>query len=172
VGLRSGGCSLTALGSYGGGVVLEAPLNGGGGTVVTGPLGGGGGDGSHTTDPVSGESWLASLALILGASVPVGRSRGLIRILAICLYAGRGGGESRTGMTSTGSLSSSSSATAPSTTSSASVTPSSLSLVPGDDNIGCLGATRYGHGPIPWMAQGSSRRPLGEVARSEGSIGQ
>jgi hypothetical protein len=51
-------------------------LDCGGGTVVTSPLGGGGGGGGHTTDLVSRGSWPASLALILGARVPVGQPRG------------------------------------------------------------------------------------------------
>jgi hypothetical protein len=108
MGLRSGGGSLVAVGSCGGGVVLEVPLDSGGGAVVTCPIGGGGGSGGHTTDPVSRESWPASLALIIGARVPVGRPRGPIRILAVCLNTGRVGGELGTGMTSTGSSSSSS----------------------------------------------------------------
>jgi hypothetical protein len=62
-----------AVGSCGGSEVPEAPLDGGGGAVVTGPLGGGGGGGGgHTTDPVLGESGPTSLALILGARVPLG----------------------------------------------------------------------------------------------------
>jgi hypothetical protein len=108
MGLQSGGCSLAAIGSCGGDAVLEAPFDGDGGMVVTGPLGGGGGSGGHTADPISGESWPASLALIIGARVPVGRPRGPIRILAVCLNTGRVGGELGTAMTSTGSSSSSS----------------------------------------------------------------
>jgi hypothetical protein len=69
------------------------------------------------------------------------------RILATCLYAGHGSGESGTDMTSIGSSSSSSSATVTSTISSASVTPSSPSLIPGDDNTGCLSATGYSMSP-------------------------
>jgi hypothetical protein len=106
MGLRSGGGSLAAVGSCGGGAVLEVPLDGGGGMVATVPLGGsGGGGGSHTADPDSKESGLASLAPILGARVPVGQPRGLIRIHAICLYDSLGGVDSGTGMTSTGSSS-------------------------------------------------------------------
>jgi hypothetical protein len=181
MGLRSGGCSLAIVGSCGGVAVLEAPLDGGGGAVVTGPLEGGGGGGGHTSDPVSDENDLASLASILGARVPVGRPHGPIWIRIVFLYACHGDGKSGTGMTSTGSSSllvttttttSSSSAKATSTTPSASATPSSPSPIPGDENIGCLYATGYGHGPMPWMAQGISRRPHGELAGSEGSIGQ
>jgi hypothetical protein len=152
--------------------VLEVPLDGGGGMVVTCPLGGGGGSDDHTTNSVSGGSWAASLALILGARVLVGRPCGSIQIRSVCLYAGHVGGELSIGMTSTGPSSSSSSATATLTTSSTSVIPSSPSLIPSGDNTGCLCATGYGHGPIPWMAQGGSWRLLGEVAGSEGSIGQ
>jgi hypothetical protein len=150
MGLWSGGSSLTVAGSCGGSAVLDVPLDGGGGAVVTGPLGGGGGGGGHTTDMVSGEFRSASLALILSARVSVGRPRGPIRIRVVCLYACCGGVESGTGMTSIDS--SSSSATATSTTSSSSSIPSSPSLIPGDDNIGCLCATGYGHKPILWMA--------------------
>jgi hypothetical protein len=156
----------------GGGAMLEVPLDGGGGMVVTCLLGGGGGSGGHKTDPISRGSCAASLALILGARVPVGRPCGSIQIRSVCLYAGHVGGELSIGMTSTGPSSSSSSATATLTTSSTSVIPSSPSLIPSGDNTGCLCATGYGHGPIPWMAQGGSWRLLGEVAGSEGSIGQ
>jgi hypothetical protein len=52
--------------------VFEAPLISGGGTVVMGPLGGGGGGDGHTSDPVSDETGLASLAPSRGARVPVG----------------------------------------------------------------------------------------------------
>jgi hypothetical protein len=157
MGLQSGGESVVATGSCGGSAVLDASFDGGGGAVMAGPLGGGGGDGGHMADPVSEESMSASLALILGARVPVGRPHGLIQIRVVCLYIGRGGVESSTGMTSTSLSSSSSSATVTSTTSSASATPSSPSLIPGDDNTGCLCATGYEHGPIQWMAQGISR---------------
>jgi hypothetical protein len=157
MGLRSGGASLVAVGSCSGGAVLEVPLDGGGGEVVTCPLGGGGGGGSHTVGSVSGGSWPASLALILGARVPVGQPHGPIWICAVCLYAGHVGGESGTSMTSTNPSLSSSSATVTLTTSSTSMTPSSPSLILGDDNTGCLCATGYGHGPISWMAQGGSR---------------
>jgi hypothetical protein len=163
--------------------VLEVMLDGGGGAVLICPLGGGGGGGGHMANPVSGGSCPASLALILHARVLVGRPRGLIRIHVVYLYVGRVGGESGTDMTLTSPSSSSSSATATSTmssssatmtstTSSTSVTPSSPSLIPGGDNTGCLCAIGYGHGPIPWMAQGGSRRLLREVAGSEGSISQ
>jgi hypothetical protein len=137
----------------------------GGGMVV----GSGGGGGGHTPDPVSDEFGLASLVSILGDRVPVGQPRGPIQIRVICLYAGLGGVESGTGMTSTGS--SSLMATVTTTTSSSSATPSSPSLIPGEDNISCLCVTGYGHGPILWMVQGVSQRPHGEVAGSEGSIG-
>jgi hypothetical protein len=150
MGLRSGGGgSLVAVGSCGGGAVLKAPLDGGGGAVVTGSLvgSGGSGGGGGTVDLVSGESRSASLALILGARVPVGRPRGPIRILDVCLYTCRVGGESGTGMTLTGSSSSSSSAMMTSTTSSTSTTPSSPTLIPGDDNTSCLGASGMGTGP-------------------------
>jgi hypothetical protein len=60
-------------------MVLEVLLDGGGGTVVTCPLGGGGGGGGHMANPISGGSWLASLPLILGAMVPVGRPMGRSR---------------------------------------------------------------------------------------------
>jgi hypothetical protein len=89
MGLHSGGGSLAAVGSCGGGAVLEVPLNSGG-VVVTVRLDGGGG-GGHTTDSVSGESGLASLAPILGARVPVGRPCGPIHIRDICLYDGLSG---------------------------------------------------------------------------------
>jgi hypothetical protein len=105
MGLRSGGGSLAAVGSCGGGAVLEVSLDGGGGMVATVPLGGSGGGGSHMADPDSKESGLASLAPILGARVPVGQPRGLIRIHAICLYDSLGGVDSGTEMTSTGSSS-------------------------------------------------------------------
>jgi hypothetical protein len=79
-------------------------------------------------------------------------------------------------MTSTGSSSSSSLATVTSTTSYTSATASSRSISPslglGEDNTDRLSATRYGHGPIPWMAQGGSRRRHREVVGSEGSIGE
>jgi hypothetical protein len=93
-------------------------------------------------------------------------TRGPIRIHVVCLYAGLLGGDSGTGMTSTGLSSSHSSATVTSTTSSTSATLSSPSLYPSlglsEDNIDRLSATGYGHGPIPWMEQGGS----------DGSIGQ
>jgi hypothetical protein len=68
MGLRSGGCSPVAVGSYGGGTVLESSLDGGGGMVVTGPLGGDGGGGGHKADPTSGESGRLALhpPLVLG----------------------------------------------------------------------------------------------------------
>jgi hypothetical protein len=103
--------------------VLKAPLDGGGGSV-TGhmePLGGDGGGGSHTSDPFSGDPWLASLAPFRSARVPVGLPLGPIWILAVCLYADLDG-ESSTGITSTGS-------------------PSSSTSAAGDDNIVCLSAT-------------------------------
>jgi hypothetical protein len=163
--------------------VLEVLLDGGGGTVVTCPLGGGGGGGGHMANPISGGSWLASLPLILGAMVPVGRPHGPIRVSDVCLYADCVGGELGTGMTLIGpssssslatvtSTTSSSSATTTSTTSSTLATPSSPSLIPSDDNTGCLCTTGYGHEPIPWMAQGGSQCLLREVVGSEGSIGQ
>jgi hypothetical protein len=63
----------------GGGVVFSCCSGGGGGgSVRTAPPGGSGGGGGHTTDLVSGESYSASLALILGARVPMGRPRGWI----------------------------------------------------------------------------------------------
>jgi hypothetical protein len=98
--------------------------------VVSGMLGGGGGGGGHTVDPVLEEFMLASLAFILGARVPVGRPRGPIQIHVVCLYAV-----------------SSSSTTVTSTTLSSSLIPSSPSLIPGDDNTGCLCATGMGMGP-------------------------
>jgi hypothetical protein len=167
MGLRSGGCSLVTAGSCGGGAVLGALLDGGGGAVVTGPLGGGGG---HTSDPVSDETGLASLASILGAGVPVGRPRGPILIHAIFLYDNLGGMDSGTGMTLTGSLFLSTTATTTTPPFSFSATPSP-SPSPGNENTDCLYATGYGHGPIPWMAQGGSWRPHGESAGSKGSIG-
>jgi hypothetical protein len=45
---------------------------GGGGLVRTAPPGSGGGGRGHTSDPVSGEIWSISLALVRGARVPVG----------------------------------------------------------------------------------------------------
>jgi hypothetical protein len=78
MGLQSGGCSLVAVGSYEGGAVLEALLDGGGAAVVSGLLGGGDGGDSHTADSISRGSGLASLALILGARVPVSRPHGTI----------------------------------------------------------------------------------------------
>jgi hypothetical protein len=155
----------------GSGAVLEVLLDGGGGMVVTVPLYGGG-DGGHTIDPVSGESGLASLAPILGARVPVGRSRGLIRICVVCLYNGLGGVDSGTEMTLTASSSLSTMATMTRSSSPSSVTQSSPSPSPGDVNTCCLCATGYGHKPMPWMAQGGSWQPHGESAGSEGSIGQ
>jgi hypothetical protein len=120
--------------------------------VVTAPLVGGGGGGGHAADPISGESRSVSLALILGTRVPVGQPRGPIRIHVVCLYTDRLGGDSSTGMNSTGSSSSSSSTSATSTTSSTSAYPSSPSLSPslrlGDDNTDHLSATGYGHRPI------------------------
>jgi hypothetical protein len=161
MGLQSDGDSFAVAVSCGGGAVVEAPLSGGGGAMVTAPLVGGGGGGSHTTDPISGESQPASLAPVRGARGPVGRPRGPIRIRVVCLYIDRLGGDSSTGMTSTGSSSSSSSITVTSTTSSTSVTPSSPSLSPSlgldEDNTDRHSATGYGHEPIPWMAQGGSR---------------
>jgi hypothetical protein len=157
MGLQRGGDLVAMVGPCNGGAVLEAPLEGGGG-----------GGGSHIADPVSGESRPTSLASILGARGSVGRPRGPIQMCVVCLYAGLLGGDSGTGMTSTGSLSSSSSATVTSTTSSTSVTPSSPYLSPspglGEDNTDRLSATGYEHGPIPWVAQGGSWRPHGEVA--------
>jgi hypothetical protein len=75
MGLRSGGDSFAAARSCSGGAVLEGPLDGGGGTVVTAPLIAGGGGHDHTLDRVSGESQAASLTLVLGARVPMGRPR-------------------------------------------------------------------------------------------------
>jgi hypothetical protein len=145
-------------------------------TVVIAPLVGGGGGSGHTADLVSSDSLLASLALILDARILVGRPQGPIWIRVVYLYADRLGGDSGIDMTSTESSSSSSSAMVTSTTSSTSATPSSPSLFPslrlGEDNIDRLSATGYGHGPVPWMDQGGSRRPLGEVVGYEGSIGQ
>jgi hypothetical protein len=154
MGLRSGGGSLAVVGSCSGGAVLEVPLDGGDGVVVTVSLGGGGG--GHTANPDSRESGLASLAPILGVRVPVGRPSGLIQIHVVYLYNDLGGVDSGIGMTSTGSSSLSTTATTITSSSSSSVTPSpSPSL--GNVNIGCLCATRYGNGVMPWMAQGGSR---------------
>jgi hypothetical protein len=172
MGLQSGGGSLVAVGSCSGGTVLEVPLDGGGGVVVTVPLGGGGGGDGHTADPDSRESRLVSLAPILGARVPVGQPYGLIRICVVCLYDGLSGVDSGTGMTLTDSSSLSTTATMITSSSSSSVTPSSPSPSLGDVNTDCLCAIEYGHGPIPWMAQGGSRQPHGELARCEGSIDQ
>jgi hypothetical protein len=176
MGLRSGGDSFVAARSCGGGAVLKAPLDNSGGAVVTTLLvGGGGGGGGHTADPVFGESRSTSLAPVLGARVLVGRPRGPIWIHVVFLYANLLSGDSETSMASTGSSSSSSSTTATSTTSSTLATPSSPSLSPSlglsEDNTNRSSATRHGHEPIPWMAQGGSRRPLREVVGSEGSIG-
>jgi hypothetical protein len=159
MGLTNGGCVVFSCCSGGGGSDVMVMVGGGGGAglVQAAPSGGGGGGGGHTADPVSSESRPASLALILGARVLVGRPHGPIQIQVICLYAGRGGEESSTGMTLTGLSSSSSSAMVTSTTSSTSAAPSSPSLGHDGDNIVCLGATGYGHEPIPWMAQGGSR---------------
>jgi hypothetical protein len=171
MGLQSGGGSLAAAVSCGGSAVLEVPLDGGGGVVVTVLLGGGGG-GGHTADPDSRESGLASLAPILGARVPMGRPRGSIRIRAVCLYGGLNGMDSGTGMTLIVSSSLSTTATTTTSSSSSSVTPSSPPPSPGDVNTGCLCATGYGHGPMPWIAQGGSWRTHRESTGSEGSIGQ
>jgi hypothetical protein len=152
MGLRSGGGSLAVVGSCSGGAVLEVPLDGGDGVVVTVSLGGGGG--GHTANPDSGESGLASLAPILGARVPVGRPSGLIQIHVVYLYNDLGGVDSGIGMTSTDSSSLSTTAVMITSSSSSSVTPSP-SL--GNVNIGCLCATRYGNGVMPWMVQGGSR---------------
>jgi hypothetical protein len=165
-----------------GGAVLESPLDGGGGVVVIGPLEGSGGGGGHTADPTSGEFGLASLAPSLGARVPVGRPCGPIRIRVVFLYGDLGGVDSGTRMTPTGlsslstmatttTSSSSSSLAASSSSSSSSTTSSSPSPSLGDENTGCHCATGYGHVPIPWMAHGDSRRPHGETAGFEGSIG-
>jgi hypothetical protein len=143
MGLQSGGDSVAAAGSCSGGAVLEAPLDGGGLSVVMVPLVGSGG-GGHTSDLVSGETRLTSLAPVHGARVPVGRPLRPIWIHAICLYADLGG-NSDADMASTGSSSSPSSATATSTTHSASMTPSfpssSPSLGLGDNNTELLSAT-------------------------------
>jgi hypothetical protein len=160
--LRSGGDSFAAVGPCSGGVVLEAPREGAGS----------GGDSGHTIDPVSGESRPASLAPVRGARGPVGQPREPIQICAIYLYVGLRGGDSSIGMTSIGSSSSSSLAITTSTTSSTSTTPSSPSLRLGDDNTDRLSVIGYGPMPIPWMAQGGFRQPLGRVAESEGSISQ
>jgi hypothetical protein len=72
MGLRCGGSSLATARFGGDGAVFEAPLISGGGAVVMGPLGGGGGGDGHTSDPVSDETGLASLAPSRGARVPVG----------------------------------------------------------------------------------------------------
>jgi hypothetical protein len=127
MGLRSGGDSATVVGSCGGG--------GGSVMVLTAPLGGSGGGDGHTSDPVPGDPWPASLALVHGARVLMGLPLGPIRILIVCLYASLGG-ESSTGMTSTGSSSSSSSVAV---TYFAPSSPPSLGL--GDDNTVCLSAT-------------------------------
>jgi hypothetical protein len=173
MGLLTGVCLPVVARSCGDGVVLESPLDGGGGMVVTGLLGGCGGSGGHTEDPTSRESRPASLAPSLGARVLVGRPCGQIRIHVVCLYIGLRGIDSGTGMTSTGSSSLSTTATTTKSSSSSSPTASSSSPSPspGDENIGCLYATGYGHEPIPWMMQGGSHRPHGESAGSEGSIG-
>jgi hypothetical protein len=132
-------------------VFLEAPFDDGGVAVR-----GGGGGGSHTPDPISDESELASLASILDARVPMGRPSGPIQIRVVCLYSGLGGMDSGTGMTLIGSSSLSITTTTTMSSSSSSATPPSPSPSLGDENTGCLCATRYGHRPIPWMAQGGS----------------
>jgi hypothetical protein len=134
MGLQSGGDSFAMKGSYSGGAVLKAPVGVAGSSVLMEPLVGGGGGYGHTTDPVSGESRPASLALICSTRVPVCRPYGSIRICAVFLYVGLLGGDSSTGMTSTDLSLSSSSAAATSTTSTATMTPSSPSLELGDDN--------------------------------------
>jgi hypothetical protein len=142
----------------GGGVVFKASLIGGGGVVVTGPLGGGGGGVDHTSDSVSYETGLDFLAPSCGARVPVRQPHGPIRIHAVWLYGDLGGVDSGTGMTSTGSSSLSMVVTTTtSSSSSSSMTSSSPSPSPGDENTSYHCATGYGHGPIPWMAQGGSR---------------
>jgi hypothetical protein len=181
MGLRSGGCSLAAAGSCGGGAVLESPLDSVGGVVVASPLGCGGGGGGHTADLASGVSEPASLAPSLGARVPVGRPRGPIQIHAIYLYDDLGGVDSGTRMTSTdsSSLSTTTTTTSSSSSSSSSVTSSSSPAtssspppLPGDEDIGCHYIIGYGHGPVPWMMHGCSRRLHGESVGFECSIGQ
>jgi hypothetical protein len=127
-------------------VVLEAPLDGGGGIVVMRmTLLGGGGGGGHTSDPVSGDPWPASLAPNLGSRVLVGLPLRPIRIHAVCLYTILGG-DSSTNITLTGSLSSSSTAAATPSSPPVVATPSSPSSPPSlelsDDNTVCLSATR------------------------------
>jgi hypothetical protein len=53
-------------------VVFKALLDGGGGSVVTALLVGDGDGDGHTLDLVSGETWPASLASVLGARVLMG----------------------------------------------------------------------------------------------------
>jgi hypothetical protein len=94
------------------------------------PLGGGCGN-SHTSDPVTGDPRSASHVPDLGARVPVGPPCVPTWIIVLRLSVSLGG-ESSTGMTSTGSPSSSSSGTA---------TPYPPSLRLGDESSVCLGAT-------------------------------
>jgi hypothetical protein len=121
--------------SSGGSVVFSSCCSGGGGSGGVGVMAtvGGGGGGDQTSDLFLVDPRSASLALDLSTRVPVGLPLGLIQILAVYLYVGLGG-ESSTGITSTGS-SSSSAVAAPSLPSSA----PSLGL--SDENTICLGAT-------------------------------
>jgi hypothetical protein len=50
--------------------------SGGGVAVQTALLGGGGGGGGHTSDPISGDPWPASLAPVHCARVSMGRAHG------------------------------------------------------------------------------------------------
>jgi hypothetical protein len=131
-------------GGGGGGGVMAMVGSGGGDSVRTVPLIDGGAGGGHTSDPVSGETRLASLAPVCGSRVSMGRPLGPIWIRAVCLYFGLGG-DSGTGITLTGSSSSSSMTTATSSTPSTVVTPSSPSSPPSlglsDDNTDRLSAT-------------------------------
>jgi hypothetical protein len=67
--------------SSGGSVVFSSCCSGGGGVGVMAMVSGGG-CGGQTSNPVSIDSWSASLAPDLGARVLVGLPRGLIQILA------------------------------------------------------------------------------------------
>jgi hypothetical protein len=102
--LWSGGSVVVALGSSCGG-------GSGSGVKVVEELLDSGGGGGHTTDPVTGDPRLASLAPDLSARVSVGLLCTLTWIRAVCIGANLGG-ELSTGMISTGSSSSSSSVTA------------------------------------------------------------
>jgi hypothetical protein len=79
-------------------------------------------------DPVMGDPASGSLALDLGARVPMGLSYAPTWIRTVCLGPGLGG-ESSTGKILMGSTSSV-------------AFPSPLSLCPGDENLNCFDATK------------------------------